>query len=78
MQSWKKFKKYGFLKEKSGNTDFETLFLTIYKMYSFNFFKLIVDDSRKKIYFDCIQLKHYLMRSNLKASALVIIYFMKN
>ncbi len=37
--------------------NFETLLLTIYGAYSFNFFKLIVEDSKKKMYLDCIQLK---------------------
>ncbi len=29
----------------------------IYEMYNFNYLKLIVEDSQKKIYLDCIQLK---------------------
>ncbi len=37
--------------------NFKILFLTIYEMYSFNFLKLIVEYSYKKIYLDCIQLK---------------------
>ncbi len=35
----------------------ETLFFTIYETNSFNLKKLIVEDSKKKIYLDCIQLK---------------------